>query len=262
MRDFWLTESQPRFTYFDSLGKRFIQRATSLVITNSAATASHLPFTSKVHIVHNGLDVAEYTHSNDSVPFRQEHEIPIEVPLVGMVGRLRPWKGQERFLHMASEVLTKLPKAHFILVGGDPFHIDEGYINDLKSLTQALGIRNNVTFTDHLVDIRPALSAMHVFVHPGDPEPFGMVNIEAMASGKPVVAFAQGALPEIVVPNMTGILVSPGDVNALAQAVIGLLQDQERSTEMGQCGRQRVLTQFTIRQTTHKVDRLFHQMLK
>lgn len=262
MRDFWLNESQPRFPFFDSLGKKVLCRAGSKVITNSAASASYLPCTSKVFVVHSGLEVAKYNPSLDSASFRQEYTIPIETQIVGMAGRLRPWKGQERFLHMASEVLAKLPKAHFILVGGDPFHIDEGYINDLKSLTRALGIRNNVTFTGHLADIRPALAAMDVFVHPGDPEPFGLVNIEAMASGKPVVAFAQGALPEIVVPNITGILVPPGDVIALAQAVIDLLQDQERTAEMGQRGRQIAFTQFTIHQTVHKVEHLFEQLLQ
>ncbi len=179
-----------------------------------------------------------------------------------MAGRMRPWKGQERFLHMARQVLRSLPGTHFLLVGGDPFQVDASYEKDLRGLTEGLGISDSVTFTGHLEEIRPALASMDVFVHPGDPEPFGLVNIEAMASGKPVVAFGHGALPEIVIHGETGILVTPGDHTELAQAVIHLLHDPKLRSEMGQSSRQRVWSHFTIQETAAKISQHIQQLVR
>jgi starch synthase len=103
---------------------------------------------------------------------------------------------------------------------------------------------------------------MHIFVHPGDPEPFGLVNIEAMASGKPVVAFDHGALPEIVLHGETGILVPPKDPAGLAQAVISLLKDPHLCSEMGQRGRQRACRRFRIEETAAKTAQLYEQLLR
>ncbi len=102
---------------------------------------------------------------------------------------------------------------------------------------------------------------MDIFVHPGQPEPFGLVNIEAMAMARPVVAFAHGALPEIVVHGQTGLLVPPGDVIALANAVRTLLADPEQRRAMGCAGRERVETHFTIQRVAHEVEAALQKVL-
>ena len=263
MRDFWLSETRPRWILADALGKRTLSRAASLVIANSAATARHLPHSGKLRVVPNGIEVDKFNPSPDAGrEFRNRFNIPLDSQLVGMAGRMRPWKGQERFLHMAQQVLTVVPDTHFVLVGGDPFNTDAQYERDLIRLARDLSIGDRVTFTGHLDDIRPALAAMHIFVHPGDPEPFGLVNLEAMASGKPVVAFDHGALPEIVLQGETGILVPPKDPGHLAQAVIDLLKDPHRRSEMGRRGRQRACSHFRIQDTVAKTAQLYGRLLQ
>jgi glycosyltransferase involved in cell wall biosynthesis len=263
MRDFWLSETRPRWIFADALGKKILSQLASLVIANSAATARHLPHSGKLQVVPNGIQVEKFNPSPDAArEFRNRFNISPDSRLVGMAGRMRPWKGQERFLHMARQVLNAAPDTHFILVGGDPFNTDPQYERDLIRLARNLSIGDRVTFTGHLDDIRPALAAMHIFVHPGDPEPFGLVNLEAMASGKPVIAFDHGALPEIVLQGQTGVLVPPKDPAHLAHAVIDLLKDPDQCSELGQRGRQRACSHFRIQDTAAKTAQLYERLLQ
>ena len=117
-------------------------------------------------------------------------------------------------------------------------------------------------FTGHLDDPAHALAAMDIFVHCGDPEPFGLVNIEAMAASKPVVAFNHGALPEIIKQKEMGLLVPPYDIEALAEAVGQLLQAPQRRKTLGQAGRQRVTDQFTIQQTAVHVSNILQKIVE
>jgi glycosyltransferase involved in cell wall biosynthesis len=261
MRDFWLTEKQPSYFWLDRLGKRALCVAATLVIANSYAVATHLPCRSSVTLVYNGLNLASFDPRTDGTSFRQHYDISPDVSLVGMVGRLRPWKGQERFLYMAAKVLSARPKTHFVLVGGDPFGLEDDYGKRLQQTLHQLNLSGHVTFTGQLSDVRPALAAMDVFVHPGDPEPFGLVNIEAMAMEKPVVAFAHGALPEIVIDGRTGLLVEPGNNKALADGVICLLDDRARRVALGQQGRERAGQMFRIEQTVEKVEQVLSNII-
>jgi glycosyltransferase involved in cell wall biosynthesis len=151
-------------------------------------------------------------------------------------------------------VRGELPNTWLAVVGGDIFGVSDGYSESLRALPVSLGLADRVVFTGHLEDVRPALAALDVFVHSGAPEPFGLVNAEAMAAGKPVVAFGHGALPELVVHGETGILVSPGDEEALGQAVISLLRDPAQRNAMGAAGRARVEAHFTVQQMAEGVE--------
>lgn len=261
MRDFWLSESRPNRLWVDRWGKRFLCLAATRVIANSQATSRHLPCAGKTAVLLNAIDIARFDPTMDGRTLRQQFNIPLNIPVVGMVGRLRPWKGQHRFIQMAAQVSQQMPKAHFLITGGSPFGVADGYAVELRELVTKTGLDTRLTFTGHLDDVRPALAAMDVFIHPGDPEPFGLVNIEAMAMNKPVVAFAHGALPEIVVDGETGLLMQPDDVDVLATAVLNLLHHPEKARKMGQNGRHRVETHFNINQYMRKLDALYWTLL-
>jgi glycosyltransferase involved in cell wall biosynthesis len=254
MRDFWLSESRPHHLWADMAGKWLLCTAARRVVTNSRATAAHLPCPDKVVVVYNGIEVDRFDPAIDGSAFRQRCGIPPDVPLVGMVGRLRPWKGQDRFLRVLARVCEVISDAWGLVVGGSPFGLQDDYPQHLRRLAADLGLASRVVFTGQVADTRPALAAMDLFVHPGDPEPFGLVNLGAMAMGKPVVAFAHGALPEIVADGETGLLVPPGDEAALAGAMITLLGDPIQRRAMGQMGRMRVEAHFTAARMAKEVD--------
>jgi glycosyltransferase involved in cell wall biosynthesis len=253
MRDFWLSEFRPRRLWTDRVGKRLLCAGAARVLVNSNTTSDHLPCGNKIIVIHNGIDIDRFDLTLDRMPFLYQHGIPSDAPLVGTVGRLRPWKGQDRFLRSVVRVADVLPSARFLVVGGAIFDVQDSYPEYLRRLAAELGIADRVTFTGQLTDVRTALAAMDVFVHPGDPEPFGLVNLEAMAMGKPVVAFAHGALPEIVLDGETGLLVPPGSEEALAGAVIDLLGDPHRRSAMGMAGRARVEAHFTAQRMADEV---------
>ncbi len=262
MRDFYLSESRPRHLWADRLGKGLLCRSAVRVLANSRVVAEGLPCPGKVTVIHNGIEVGRYDPGLDGRPFRTRYGIPPEAPVVGVVGRLRPWKGQERFLRAMASVAEHYPSARFAVVGGAIFEVNgDDYPARLRRLADELGLGERAVFTGQLDDVRPALAALDVFVHPGDPEPFGLVNIEAMAMGRPVVAFAHGALPEIVLDGETGLLVAPGDEAALAAAVVGLLGSPARRREMGQAGRTCAEQCFTAERMAAEVALALSQAL-
>ena len=176
MHDFWLSEGPPRWPWADAMGKRLLSARAAAVLAISRAVANHLPCPTKVTVVYDGIEIERFDPGLDGAPFRHAWGIPPAVPLVGMVGRLRPWKGQERFLRAMIRVAEAIPQAHAVVVGGAILEDADGYEQRLRELARSLGLADRVVFTGHLDDVRPALAALDVFVHPGDPEPFGSVS--------------------------------------------------------------------------------------
>ena len=260
MRDYWLSESEPGRLWADRLGKQLLCAGAHAVITNSYTVAAHLHCPRRVTVIHNGLETGQFNPCQDGAPFRRQYGLPLDVPIVGMISRLRPWKGQATFMEAAALLHQARPEIRFLIVGGDPFQVRDGYAQHLRYLVSDLGLEGRVTFTGHLADVRPALAAIDIFVHPGAPEPFGLVNVEAMAMGKPVVGFAHGALPEIVIDGQTGLLAAPGNVNRLAQAITTLLDHPEKAQAMGQAGRARVAAKFDVRNTANLVSQLYKDL--
>lgn len=270
MRDLWLSESEPRLKWPDRAGKRFFCSRSTLVLVNSRAVAASLPRSPKISVLHNGIDLSHYAPGGEPEatrpagnrrPLRREDGPPPRSPVVGMVGRARPLKGHDLFLRMACKLAASTPDCRFLIVGGDTFDVADHYLDRLKSLCSQLGLADRVLWTGHLDDVRPALAAMDVFVNPGAPEGFGLVNIEAMAMGKPVVAFDHGPLPEIVAHDQTGLLAPSGDVDALAAGVHLLLQDPARARRMGLSGRRRAQDLFSIERTVAGLERRYAQLL-
>jgi glycosyltransferase involved in cell wall biosynthesis len=262
MRDFWLSEARPSHPQLDTWGKRLLAGAASVVVCNSAAVAERLPRSAGARIVYNGVDINHFQPAQLGDQFRRAHGLSKRAPLIGMVGRLRPWKGQIRFLDVAGRVHDRARQCRFVVVGGDPFDVDDDYATSIVRRTKELGLEEVVTFSGHLGDVRPALEAMDLFVHPGEPEPFGLVNIEAMAMGRPVVAFAQGALPEIVIDGVNGMLVPPNDVDAMAQCILQLLPDVASRSRMGRAARRHVVDSFSIERVVAEYDALLREVME
>ncbi len=263
MRDFWLSEDEPAVKWPDRLGKYIFCGTASRVVTNSRAVAERLPRSNRATVLHNGIDLSHFDLALDTrkISICRSAGFPPDSPIVGMIGRTRPWKGQETFLQMALQLCERQPACRFLIVGGDPFGVQDDYEARLLALGSQPELADRVHWTGQLADVRPALAAMDIFIHPGAPEPFGLVNIEAMAMGKPVVAFGHGALPEIVLHEETGLLVAPGDVAALTESVSRLLREPELSRSMGRAGRLRVEAHFRIERTVSELEGLYQELV-
>jgi glycosyltransferase involved in cell wall biosynthesis len=152
--------------------------------------------------------------------------------VVGMVGRLAPWKGQEIFLRAFARAFPSGPE-RAIVVGGALFE-EDAYAASLPRLAADLGLEERVEFVGHVVDVGSYYERMDVLVHASTvPEPFGQVIVEGMAQGIPVVAAAAGGPTEIVTDRVDGILYPPSDVGALAEVLQQLASDRELRERIG-----------------------------
>jgi glycosyltransferase involved in cell wall biosynthesis len=161
----------------------------------------------------------------------------IEPLVVGHVGRLAPWKGQDVFLRAFAEAFGN--GSEVAVVVGAPLFGEDDYAAGLERLCADLGIADRVRLLGFRDDIPELLSSFDMLVHTSVlPEPLGQVVIEGMSAGLAVVAAAAGGPAEIVTDGVDGLLVPPGDVRALAQALRRLAEDPSLRAALGTRGRE------------------------
>jgi glycosyltransferase involved in cell wall biosynthesis len=194
----------------------------------------------------------------DSVRLHAELGLPSNVHLVGVIGRLQAWKGHEDFIRAVPLILKSVPDTRFLVVGGTLFGLETEYPHFLKNLVSELGLGEAILFTGHRSDIPRILATLDVVVVPSRlPEPFGTVQVEAMAAGKPVVSTAAGGNLEVVSDGVTGILVSPGEPADIARAVVRLLREPELRQAFGEASRERVRERFSVKLMAERMTEAF-----
>lgn len=172
-------------------------------------------------------------------------ELPAGVPIVGLVGRLQPWKGQDRLLRAHELLRSRGHRLHTVIVGGDAYGLSSEYATSLPGLIEELGLSSEVTLTGQVADAGPYIERFDVLVNASDPEPFGIVLLEGMARGVAVVAVDSGGPAGIVENGVTGVLAGSGDPAALADALEGLLVSEQRRQELGRAGHESFMREFT-----------------
>ncbi len=198
---------------------------------------------SRLTTVYNGVDL------HDPVP-------PIrlaEGPTILEVARLAEVKGQRTLLAALAEL-----DATAVLVGADLEH-GGAYEATLRAEADRLGVASRVVFAGHRDDVAALLAGCDVFCLPSSAEGLPLVVLEAMAEGKPVVATAVGGTPELVIHGDTGLLVAPGDVDALRRALADVLADPDLARRLGETGRERVRTSFSASAASETIMRIYEQ---
>ena len=176
-------------------------------------------------------------------------------PRLAIVGRLIPIKGHDVLLRAVARARERLPGLTLEIAG------DGELEQELRATAIRLGLDDAVTFLGRVAPVDPVLERAEVVVVPSFGEGFGMVALEAMERGRPVIASAVGGLPEIVDEGRTGLLVPPGDVEALVRAIAELADDPARAAGMGQAGRARALDGFSQERCTERIAVLYETAL-
>ena len=212
----------------------------------------------RIHVLHSGIDPARVPAVSDGEAFRRQYGIPTGAPVLGTVANLFPRKGYDVMCRALSMLRRNRPDIHYLIVGaGDP-----GYERMLHELVRSLGLERQVHFAGFQDPVYPALAAMDVYVHPAIMEGFGIALLEAMAMVKPVVATTTGGIPDIVVHEETGLLVEPGNSEALTSAISVLLEDAGRRAAMGRAGRSRVERLFTVNAMVSKLVACYEGVIR
>jgi glycosyltransferase involved in cell wall biosynthesis len=218
----------------------------------------------KVDLIYSGVDTTRFQPSLDGSQVRVEAGVPANAPLVALLARFQDVKGHDVFQDMARQVARMIPEAHFVVAGENTqtsadneykTHILEVAATDplLKSRLHYLGFR---------ADTERVIAAADVVVCSSHFESYGMVNIEAMASGKPVVSTNKGGPSETVADGVTGYLVPPGDAAGLALQVIALLENAALRRRMGAAGRTRVEELFSVTAMAAHYSQIVDRVLK
>ena len=217
----------------------------------------------RVVTIANGVDTTTFSPGHDG-RVRREFGIPAGATVIGAAARLDVWKGLEDFIDAAAIVHRDRPAVRFVIAGGAIEGLED-YASTLREQARARGLDGVLHFAEwkYGPDAMPAFHrSLDVFVLPSrEPEPFGLVVLEAMASARPVIATAQGGPLEIVVDGATGLLVPPRDPAVMAKAMIALEDDPARARALGAAGRERVVAEYSIERTVTRLQLLYDEVL-
>ena len=210
----------------------------------------------RVHIIHNGIDPMEYKPTGKA-DVLERHGVDPGRPYVLFVGRITRQKG---IIHLVDAIPELDPDLQVVLCAGSPDTPEIGREMETRVAEASAG-RSGIRWIQEMLpraDVIQLYEHAAVFCCPSVYEPFGIINLEAMACETAVVASAVGGIPEVVVPGETGLLVDlklepgtfqPADPKAfaagLAAAINTLARDPERCRRMGKAGRRRVLEHFS-----------------
>ena len=184
---------------------------------------------------------------------RQTLGLPPDGPLIGIVGRLQRWKGIHTLIAALPLLLQSRPDARVVVVGGK-HDLEPDYPALLEAQIAADGLQQRVLMAGAQTHIPEWMQAMDVVIHASDREPFGIVVLEAMALGKPLVAGAEGGPREIITDGVNGLLASYGDAPALAQAITRYLDDPAWAREVGKQARVRAHDFSTARYARNVIE--------
>ncbi|MEE4461522.1 glycosyltransferase [Azotobacter chroococcum] len=214
----------------------------------------HLP-RSKVTLINNGVAEMAPPDENQIRALRERLELAPEHFVIGTVGRLLDrHKRVSDLIRALAALLPACPEARLLVVGKGP---DEGM---LRELAGQLGVAAQVRFAGYQADPQPCYALMDVFALASAMEAFGLVLVEAMYAGLPVVATRVGGIPGVVDEGASGLLVPPGQPPALAEAILELRRDPARRQSMGRAGQALATTNFGAERYVRDVDHLYQRL--
>ncbi len=212
-------------------------------VSRAVAGTFPRPLQRRVRVVHTGIDVPETDRGAARAKLVDATGAPAGRKLVGLVGRLHPVKGHEELLAIAPRLRER---ATIVLIGGEDAS-ERAYGERVRELARA---HDNVVLLAHREDARELAAGLDVGVIASVPwagagrEGFPLVGLELLAAGTPIVAYAGGGVDELV--GDAGLLVPSGDRDALAAAIMRVLDDDDVRTEMSRRGTERVRDRFSV----------------
>lgn len=249
----------PLAKYF---GKR-LDRIISLshAICNAMRENGGIDFPN-IQVIHCGIDLTRYQIKETPAQLRSKHDIPDGVPIIGVVGNIREWKGQETLVRATAILKQKYPEIRCVLVG-DRGEGKNEYAERLDRIARELKVSGNIIlagFQRNAIDYMELMDVVtHTSIHP---EPFGIVTLEAMSRSKPLVSTTIGGPAEVVVNGESGLLVDPGKPADLATAIDRFLSDPDYARLTGQRGYERMATHFSMKQSIDKTMAVYAEVLR
>ena len=250
--------------------EKFSARRADRIIANSRTVYDTLVqklriSPDKIDIVHHGIDTAKFRYIESDI--RDRLGIPPDIPLVLYVGRLEARKGVDVLCRGVPEIVRIVPDTRFVLVGQDTNSSLYGGSTKayICKLAKSHGFSNALLFIDYLADdeLIALYSACDLVVSPSLHESFGLVVLEAMACSKHVIATSTGVVPELGLNGASGMMISPGSVAELTEAVVRLLSLTGNERRLAaESNRKLVEAEFSIPVWVDKVLRVYEKAIR
>jgi len=225
--------------------QRWSFRTAHKIVANSRAAAEQLIgeglSAARIDIVPNGIDLSLFP----------ERTTRTRIKTITMVACLREGKRIDVLIAAAARILARHPDVEFQIIGDGPCR------DALIAQARSSGVLSHVRFMGHRDDVPTLLSTSDVFVLPSASEASPNVVLEAMAASLPVVASRVGGIPELVADGVTGHLVPPGDPEALAAALLDVLDHPERGATFGDAGRARIAREYSFARMVMQFETLY-----
>jgi glycosyltransferase involved in cell wall biosynthesis len=238
--------------------KRFLNPCVDLFVSISRATETDqrsTPGTKKVVNIYEGLDLQRFANLPAKEPMRESLRIPRRKKVIAAITRVELGKGLPEFIQMAAVVFRRHADTVFLIVG------DEGpnggaLTRQLRDLVHALDLDDSVIFTGWRDDIPSILKCVDIFVHCPTTFIEGLARtcLEAMALRIPAVVSQNGGMPDAVLDGVTGFVVPPGDIQAMVESVLTLLESEAQCHEFGERARTRLEQLFDAAQNTRQLQ--------
>lgn len=228
----------------------FLSTRTRMIAVSQAVADNFcgvfFPLRTRVSVILNAIDLAKFQPNQSAKQgIRGELQLDEAEPLIGIVGQLTPRKGQLELLRAFAPALKEIPRAMLLIVGAPLFNRDQEYLDLLKQTALELGIAGRVRMPGARSDIAAIMQALDLLVINSSTEPFGLVALESMACGTPVLATASGGIPEIIEHGKNGWLVPVGEAETLTAAIVSLSRAPALRAKLAQQGKNDVAARFS-----------------
>ncbi len=214
-----------------------------------------------IHIIPRGIEMDDFTVNK---PTRNEARKRLDLPedafVIGIVGRLDPKKCQDVVIKALARVIEAGHDVHLVLVGARTVNEGDDYAASVHKLVPELGLSDRVHFRGHDPEVQYAYAALDIFVLASQSECYGMVTIEAMSSGLPVIGTNDGGTVSLITPEKTGLLVTPKDVDELTAALIRFVEEPEFTRTLAHNAGEEAKTRFSHLSQCEAWERLLPEL--
>ncbi|HMM50378.1 MAG TPA: glycosyltransferase [Burkholderiaceae bacterium] len=194
----------------------------------------------RVRCVRSAVDANPWLQPVDRAAFLREFGLQADACVIGMIAQLIPRKGHRHLIAAIDALRRDFPALRVLLFGQGPLH------GELDAEIGRRGLRETIRLVGFRNDLPRWMGALDIVVHPAEMEGLGVSLLQASAAAVPIVASRAGGLPEAVSDGVSGLLVTPGDVPGLVEALRRLLVDPALRRRLGEAGRRRILSGFTV----------------
>ena len=239
----------------------FAQASTIIAVSHAVeqmVTKSGLVADDKIVTIHNGIDIDKFSQASPG-NVRCELHTPAETKLIGIIGHVSEHKGQDVLIKSMPSIIEKDPSVRCVIVGGD--FKDGVYVQELKALAKSLGVDEKVHFLGQRSDIPHLMKDLDVFVLASQEEPFGLVLVEAMAAGVPVIATNRGGPGEIIEEEISGLLVPYGDIDQHSRMILKILSNQALADRLIKQAHQRGRSFFSVDIMMERLIRVYESLM-